>query len=70
MHIVFLLLADFDVLVIQRVQLGQYGTKSANVDFFFVLADFVSANIGVPLYPGGGYRSRDDSSPDMEKGMH
>jgi hypothetical protein len=35
--------------VIQIVQLGQYGTKSANTDFFFlVLADFDPPIIGVP----------------------
>ena len=33
--------------VIQIVQLSQYGTKSANTDFFFVLANFDPANIGV-----------------------
>ena len=33
--------------VIQIVQLGQYGTKSANTDLFLVLADFDPANIGV-----------------------
>ena len=34
--------------VIQIVQLGQYGTESANTCFFLVLTDFDPANIGVP----------------------
>ena len=35
--------------VIQIVQLGQYGTKSAYTDFFFlVFADIDPAIIGVP----------------------
>ena len=34
--------------VIQIVQLGQYGTKSANMVVFLLLADFDPANIGVP----------------------
>jgi len=34
--------------VIQIVQLGQYRTNLANMDFFLVLADFDLANIGVP----------------------
>ena len=35
-------------IIIQIEQLGQYGTKSANTDYFLVLADFDPANIGVP----------------------
>jgi len=34
--------------VIQIVQLSQYAKKSANTDFFLVLADFDPANIVVP----------------------
>ena len=35
--------------VIQIVQIGQYGTKSSNTDFFLVLADFDPANIVISL---------------------
>ena len=34
-------------IIIQIEQLGQYGTKLANTDYFLVLADFDPANIGV-----------------------
>ena len=34
-------------IIIQLEQLGQYGTKSANTDYFLVLVDFDLANIGV-----------------------
>ena len=34
-------------IIIPREQLGQYGTKSPNTDYFLVLADFDPANIGV-----------------------
>ena len=33
-------------IIIQIEQLGQYVTKSANTDYFLVLADFDPANIG------------------------
>ena len=33
-------------IIIPREQLGQYGTKSSNTDYFLVLADFDPANIG------------------------
>ena len=33
-------------IIIQIEQLGQYGTKSANTDYFLVLADFDPANNG------------------------
>jgi hypothetical protein len=36
--------------MIQIVQLGQYGTKSANTEFFLVLAVFDPTNIGVHHY--------------------
>jgi hypothetical protein len=35
-------------IVMQIVQLGQYGEKSANTDFFLVLTDFDPVNIGFP----------------------
>ena len=34
--------------VIQMVQLGQNGTKSANMELFLVFANFDRANVGVP----------------------
>ena len=34
-------------IIIQIEQLGQYGTKSVNTDYFLVLVDFEPANIGV-----------------------
>ena len=34
-------------IIIQLEQLSQYRTKSANTDYFLVLADFDPVNIGV-----------------------
>ena len=33
--------------IIIHIELGQYGTKSGNMDYFLVLVDFDPANIGV-----------------------